>query len=212
VKAPARVLSSLSGDPVAELNCLARGGNLRVANAVLSRKIRRDSRRRLHTNPLRILDSKNLAMQALVAGAPRLLDALAKSRSNISRACRPVLKDAGASTRSIRGWGADGLLQPHGVRMGDNRLGAQGTVCAGGRSTAVGANRREARPGLRLGDGNRAPARAAPGFRRASLPGRVPREPGRKGGGGAAFGIAEALRGAGFSVTAACGGGSSNRR
>jgi len=35
-----------------------------------------DSRRRLRTNPLRILDSKNPAMQALVAGAPRLLDAL----------------------------------------------------------------------------------------------------------------------------------------
>jgi len=35
-----------------------------------------DSRRRLHTNPLRVLDSKNPAMQPVIAGAPRLLDAL----------------------------------------------------------------------------------------------------------------------------------------
>ena len=35
-----------------------------------------DSRRRLHTNPLRVLDSKNPAMQAMIEGAPRLLDDL----------------------------------------------------------------------------------------------------------------------------------------
>src|SRR5450755_2791667 len=38
-----------------------------------------DGRRRLHTNPLRVLDSKNPAMQAIVEGAPRLIDFLGEA-------------------------------------------------------------------------------------------------------------------------------------
>jgi len=47
-----------------------------------------DARRRLHANPLRILDTKNPAMQDLVAGAPRLINYLGEaSLSHTSSAC-----------------------------------------------------------------------------------------------------------------------------
>src|SRR5258708_23344889 len=53
-----------------------------------------DSKRRLHTNPLRVLDSKNPAMQALIAAAPRLLDTLAAGALRHFEGGQPVLKDA----------------------------------------------------------------------------------------------------------------------
>ncbi len=93
-----------------------------------------DSRRRLVSNPLRILDSKNPEVQALVADAPRLLDALDEtSRAHFQSLCS-VLDSAGLSyvvnpclvrgldyyTRTVFEWVT-------------TDLGAQGTVCAGGR-------------------------------------------------------------------------------
>ena len=93
-----------------------------------------DSRRRLTSNPLRILDSKNPVVQAVVAGAPRLLDALDEaSRTHFQTLCA-VLDSAGLPytvnpclvrgldyyTRTVFEWVA-------------TDLGAQGTVCAGGR-------------------------------------------------------------------------------
>jgi len=93
-----------------------------------------DSRRRLQSNPLRILDSKNPAMAELIAGAPRLLDALdEESRAHFEGLCR-LLDEAGVDYR----------VNPRLVRGLDyytktvfewvtDRLGAQGTVCAGGR-------------------------------------------------------------------------------
>lgn len=93
-----------------------------------------DSRRRLHSNPLRILDSKNPAMAKLIAGAPRLLEALdEESRAHFESLCR-LLDEAGVLYR----------INPRLVRGLDyytktvfewvtDRLGAQGTVCAGGR-------------------------------------------------------------------------------
>ena len=47
-----------------------------------------DSKRRLHTNPLRVLDSKNPAMQALIAGAPRSRTTSTRNRLRISKRCR----------------------------------------------------------------------------------------------------------------------------
>ncbi|CAK0745745.1 histidine--tRNA ligase [Gammaproteobacteria bacterium] len=93
-----------------------------------------DSRRRLTTNPLRILDSKNPEVQAIVAKAPQLLDALdAESRTHFD-GLRATLDAAGLTymvnpclvrgldyyTHTVFEWVATGL-------------GAQGTVCAGGR-------------------------------------------------------------------------------
>jgi histidyl-tRNA synthetase len=93
-----------------------------------------DSRRRLQSNPLRILDSKNPQMQALIAGAPRLSEHLdAESRAHFE-----------AVLDGLRGIGVEPVLNPRLVRGLDyytrtvfewttDRLGAQGTVCAGGR-------------------------------------------------------------------------------
>lgn len=93
-----------------------------------------DSLRRLETNPLRILDSKNPAMQAMINDAPLLMDHLGEqSRTHFSQLTE-ILDDLGVVYR----------LNPRLVRGLDyysktvfewvtDQLGAQGTVCAGGR-------------------------------------------------------------------------------
>ena len=93
-----------------------------------------DSQRRLDSNPLRILDSKNPDTQALLDGAPSLADYLdEESRADFQRLC--ALLDAA---------GVEYTLNPRLVRGLDyynktvfewvtDRLGAQGTVCGGGR-------------------------------------------------------------------------------
>ncbi len=93
-----------------------------------------DSSRRLQRNPLRILDSKNPAMQELIAGAPVLEDYLdPESRDHFERV-RTLLTDVGVEftvnprlvrgldyyTRTVFEWVTD-------------RLGAQSAVCSGGR-------------------------------------------------------------------------------
>lgn len=93
-----------------------------------------DSRRRLHSNPLRILDTKNPAMQDIVAGAPRLLEMLdAESEAHFAR-LRQLLDAAGVpysvNPRLVRG--LDYYTKTVFEWITD-RLGAQGTVCAGGR-------------------------------------------------------------------------------
>jgi histidyl-tRNA synthetase len=93
-----------------------------------------EAQRRLHSNPLRILDTKNPAMQALVEAAPQLIDHLgADSRAHFDAVCA-ALDAAGQPYR----------VNPRLVRGMDyycrtvfewvtDRLGAQGTVCGGGR-------------------------------------------------------------------------------
>ena len=81
-----------------------------------------DSQRRLHTNPLRILDSKNPAMQDRIAGAPKLVDYLgAASRAHFEARAAPALQ----RRRAVRGQSAARararLLQPDRVRVGDGR-------------------------------------------------------------------------------------------
>jgi histidyl-tRNA synthetase len=93
-----------------------------------------DAKRRLHANPLRILDSKNPAMQAIVAGAPRLLDRLgSESRAHFDALCA-LLDDAGVrytvNPRLVRG--LDYYNRTVFVWVSD-ALGAQGTVAGGGR-------------------------------------------------------------------------------
>ena len=93
-----------------------------------------DSRRRLRTNPLRVLDSKNPEMQALIVGAPRLLEALGEDSLKHFEGVQMILKDAGRAyeinPRLVRGLDYYNLTVFEWV-SGD--LGAQGTVCAGGR-------------------------------------------------------------------------------
>jgi len=93
-----------------------------------------DSTRRLHSNPLRILDSKNPDMQALIASAPQLPDYLdEESREHFSGFCS-LLDAAGVAyevnPRLVRGLDYYSKTVFEWVT---DQLGAQGTVCAGGR-------------------------------------------------------------------------------
>jgi histidyl-tRNA synthetase len=93
-----------------------------------------DSRRRLRTNPLRVLDSKNPEMQPLIAKAPRLLDALGRESLAHFEGVQAILKEAGRAyeinPRLVRGLDYYNLTVFEWVSAD---LGAQGTVCAGGR-------------------------------------------------------------------------------
>jgi histidyl-tRNA synthetase len=93
-----------------------------------------DGARRLQTNPLRILDSKNPEMRALIDDAPQLLEHLdVESRAHFERLCM-----------LLEGVGVTYTVNPRLVRGLDyysrtvfewvtTQLGSQGTVCAGGR-------------------------------------------------------------------------------
>ena len=93
-----------------------------------------DARRRLHSNPLRILDTKNESMQQLVAGAPRLLDYLGEASLAHFEGLQQLLRSAGVefttNPRLVRGIDYYNLTVFEWVT---DRLGAQGTVCGGGR-------------------------------------------------------------------------------
>jgi histidyl-tRNA synthetase len=93
-----------------------------------------DSKRRLHTNPLRILDSKNPEMQKLNENAPKLIEHLdEESRQDFEILCT-TLDDAGVkykiNPRLVRGLDYYSKTVFEWVT---DKLGAQGTVCAGGR-------------------------------------------------------------------------------
>ncbi len=93
-----------------------------------------DSKRRLQTNPLRILDSKNPEMQKLNENAPKLIDHLdAESKQDFEVLCN-VLNDAGVSykinPRLVRGLDYYSKTVFEWVT---DKLGTQGTICAGGR-------------------------------------------------------------------------------
>jgi len=93
-----------------------------------------DARRRLHTNPLRILDSKNPQMQPLIDAAPKLLDFLGEASRAHFQSLRAVLDAAGLpyriNPRLVRGMDYYNLTVFEWVT---EKLGAQGTVCGGGR-------------------------------------------------------------------------------
>ena len=93
-----------------------------------------DAKRRLNTNPLRILDTKNPAMQAMVQDAPRLLDFLGDAS----------LRHFDTVTTLLSACGVKWSVNPRLVRGLDyyshtvfefitDELGAQGTLCGGGR-------------------------------------------------------------------------------
>ena len=94
-----------------------------------------DAQRRLHANPLRVLDSKNPAMQDVIEAAPRLIDDLGDAIARAFRSGAGGLARGGhRRTRSIRGWCAGSTTTICTVfEWVTDRLGAQSTVCAGGR-------------------------------------------------------------------------------
>ena len=93
-----------------------------------------DATRRLHSNPLRILDSKNPAMQELIAGAPKLMDELDEEALRHFEAVQEILRRHEVAyeinTRLVRGLDYYNRTVFEWVAT---RLGAQGTICAGGR-------------------------------------------------------------------------------
>jgi histidyl-tRNA synthetase len=93
-----------------------------------------DAKRRLHTNPLRILDSKNPRMQDLCEAAPKLMDCLGEaSKVHFENLCQ-LLTDAGVAYvinhRLVRGLDYYNRTVFEWVTT---KLGAQGTIAGGGR-------------------------------------------------------------------------------
>jgi len=93
-----------------------------------------DALRRLHSNPLRILDTKNPSMQDLVNAAPRLIDHLGPESMAHFNGLRTILDANGVlysvNTRLVRGMDYYNLSV---FEFVTDQLGSQGTVCAGGR-------------------------------------------------------------------------------
>lgn len=171
-----------------------------------------DAKRRLHSNPLRILDTKNPEMQALVEAAPKLMEYLGEESLKHFDGVQAILKDAGiharVNPRLVRGLDYYNLTVFEWVT---DQLGAQGTVCAGGRydglisqlggkpapacGFAMGVERLLA---LWKDQGNEALAVTPDVYlvAQGDAAGRF------------AFRVAEELRGSGFDVLQHCGGGS----
>jgi histidyl-tRNA synthetase len=93
-----------------------------------------EARNRLHSNPLRILDSKNPAMQEIIESAPKLIEFLGdESRAHFQAVCR-MLDAAGqpyrVNPRLVRGMDYYNRTVFEWVT---DQLGSQGTICGGGR-------------------------------------------------------------------------------
>ena len=93
-----------------------------------------DAKRRLYSNPLRILDTKNPHMQEVVSQAPKLLDFLGEASLAHFDGLRAALDAAGqpyvVNPRLVRGMDYYNLTVFEWVT---DKLGAQGTLCGGGR-------------------------------------------------------------------------------
>lgn len=93
-----------------------------------------DSRRRLETNPLRVLDSKDPQTRALLTDAPRLADFLSEEDRQHFEQLKALLEASGVAFTVnpylVRGLDYYGKTVFEWVT---DSLGAQGTVCAGGR-------------------------------------------------------------------------------
>jgi histidyl-tRNA synthetase len=124
-----------------EINSLGQPGERAAHRAALvsyfeahASQLDDDSRRRLLSNPLRILDSKNPAMQPVLEAAPRLMDFLGTESLAHFDAVRGMLDAAGlayrVNPRLVRGMDYYNLTVFEWVT---DHLGSQGTVCGGGR-------------------------------------------------------------------------------
>ncbi|MCW8163795.1 histidine--tRNA ligase [Verminephrobacter aporrectodeae subsp. tuberculatae] len=124
-----------------EINSLGEPHERRAHRAALIAHLERhidaldeEARRRLHSNPLRILDTKNPAMQAIVEAAPRLLDFLGDASRAHFDAVQSILSANGVAwtvnPRLVRGMDYYNLTV---FEFVTDRLGSQGTICGGGR-------------------------------------------------------------------------------
>ena len=124
-----------------ELNSLGQPDERRAHRAALIAYLEQhmdvldeDARRRLHSNPLRILDTKNPAMQALVEGAPRLIDFLGEASLQHFETVKAILDANGVAwslnPRLVRGMDYYNLTV---FEFVTDQLGSQGTICGGGR-------------------------------------------------------------------------------
>ncbi|MGF6347346.1 histidine--tRNA ligase [Variovorax sp. W2I14] len=97
-------------------------------------KLDEDGKRRLHSNPLRILDTKNPAMKDVVESAPKLIDFLGAESLAHFEGLKAILDANGVAytinPRLVRGLDYYNLSV---FEFVTDRLGSQGTVCAGGR-------------------------------------------------------------------------------
>ncbi|MDC6170092.1 histidine--tRNA ligase [Paucibacter sp. XJ19-41] len=124
-----------------ELNCLGSPDERRAHREALIAHLEahkelldEDSQRRLYTNPLRVLDTKNPALQQMANAAPRLLDFLGEASLAHFNGVRAILDAAGVkytiNPRLVRGLDYYNLTV---FEWMTDKLGSQGTVCGGGR-------------------------------------------------------------------------------
>jgi len=138
----ARLWRSLGLDGIAlDLNTLGDAASRARYRARLVKYLQRnesrldaDSKRRLHANPLRVLDSKNPEMREVVEQAPRLADDLDETSLEQFEALQEMLRDAAVEFR-VNPRLVRGLDYYNGAvyEWVSERLGAQNAVCAGGR-------------------------------------------------------------------------------
>ncbi|HET9976610.1 MAG TPA: histidine--tRNA ligase [Burkholderiaceae bacterium] len=142
VRALWRELGLVEGRHVAlELNCLGQPEERAAHRAALiahfeshAGLLDTEAKRRLHSNPLRILDTKNPAMAGVVDAAPKLMDFLGEESLAHFNGLRALLDAAGlaytVNPRLVRGLDYYGLTV---FEWTSTLLGAQATVCGGGR-------------------------------------------------------------------------------
>lgn len=137
-----RELGLKEGEDVSlEINCLGQPEERRAHREALIAYLEQhqdvldeEAKRRMYANPLRVLDTKNPAMQAMAEGAPKLLDFLGEASLAHFNGVRALLDAVGLTyrinPRLVRGLDYYNLTVFEWVT---DKLGAQGTVCAGGR-------------------------------------------------------------------------------
>jgi histidyl-tRNA synthetase len=142
VRALWRELGLVEGRHVAlEINCLGQPEERSAHRAALithfeshAELLDAEAKRRLHSNPLRILDTKNPSMAAVVDAAPKLMDFLGAASLAHFNGLRSLLDAAGlaytVNPRLVRGLDYYGLTV---FEWTSTLLGAQATVCGGGR-------------------------------------------------------------------------------
>jgi histidyl-tRNA synthetase len=128
-------------DVVLEINCLGQSDERRAHREALIAYLEQhidvldeEAKRRMYANPLRVLDTKNRDMQAMAEAAPKLLDFLGAESQAHFDGVRALLDSVGLAyrinPRLVRGLDYYNLTVFEWVT---DKLGAQGTVCAGGR-------------------------------------------------------------------------------
>ncbi|MFN3861994.1 MAG: histidine--tRNA ligase [Roseateles sp.] len=128
-------------DVTLEINCLGQPDERRAHREALIAHLEQhrdvlddEAKSRMYSNPLRVLDTKNPAMQAMAEAAPKLLDFLGEASLAHFNGVRALLDAVGLAyrinPRLVRGLDYYNLTVFEWVTT---KLGAQGTVCAGGR-------------------------------------------------------------------------------